>query len=78
MQMSRKDRKKKRINRIRRVFRLLNGANFNLKNTAEMMVQTERDLKEVGEILDQSAKGGKILNGVLGVALAVSTYRLFK
>ena len=76
--MSRKDRKKKRINRIRRVFRLLNGANFNLKNTAEMMVQTERDLKEVGEILDQSAKGGKILNGVLGVALAVSTYRLFK
>jgi hypothetical protein len=83
--MGRKNRKNKRINRTRRLLGFLikssedlQGASLNLKDTAETMVQTERDLKEVGEILDQSAKGGKILNGVLGVALAFSTYRLFK
>lgn len=83
--MGMKDKKKKRIERTRKALSFLikttenvSATGSGVKDLADTMVQTEVDLKDFEEILDQSIKGGRILNGILGVGLALSIYKLFK
>ena len=80
-----KTKKQERLDRTRSVLKTLIDAQGMVSSGGQVFTDTEENLKYVeeqlrytGDALDAANKGGRILNGVLGVFLAYSTYRLFQ